>query len=213
MSKAALPTTRFLLVISLLLAAALLRPSEARAAEETAIFAGGCFWCVEADFDYVPGVLSTISGYIGGDAPNPTYAQVSAGGTGYYEAVKITFNPDIVSYEKLLDTFWRSVDPTDAGGQFCDRGDSYKTAIFTLSDAQKEIATQSKVTLQRAGQLDDPIVTVIRTATAFYPAEDYHQDYYARNPVRYKYYRFSCGRDARIADLWGKEAHRGILPH
>lgn len=183
------------------------------AGRKTAIFAGGCFWCMEADFDYVPGVLSTISGYIGGDAPNPTYAQVSAGGTGYYEAVKITFNPDIVSYEKLLDTFWRSVDPTDAGGQFCDRGDSYKTAIFTLSDAQKEIATQSKVTLQRAGQLDDPIVTVIRPATAFYPAEDYHQDYYARNPVRYKYYRFSCGRDARIADLWGKEAHRGILPH
>lgn len=211
MARITPPFLRFAVAAILLLAVACLRPGDGRAAEETAIFAGGCFWCVEADFDHVPGVLSTVSGYIGGDVPNPTYKQVSAGGTGHYEAVMITFNPDIVSYEKLLDSFWRSVDPTDASGQFCDRGDSYRTVIFTLSDAQREIATQSKVTLQRAGQLDDPIVTQILPAPPFYPAEEYHQDYYKKNPVRYKYYRFTCGRDARIEELWGPEAHRGIL--
>jgi peptide-methionine (S)-S-oxide reductase len=149
---------------------------------EIATFAGGCFWCVESDFDGVPGVAKTISGYTGGMLQNPTYKQVSAGGTGHIEAVEIHFDPAKVSYEKLLDVFWHSVDPTDAGGQFCDR-------------------------------LKQPIVTPIREATPFYPAETYHQDYYKKNPLHYRVYRYGCGRDARLTELWGKDAHRGIEKH
>ncbi|MCF8467741.1 MAG: peptide-methionine (S)-S-oxide reductase MsrA [Sneathiella sp.] len=189
--------------------------TSARAADaaQTAIFAGGCFWCVESDFDHVPGVLETISGYIGGERPDPTYKIVSAGGSGYYESVKITFDQAKISYSQLLDIFWRSVDPTDDGGQFCDRGASYKTAIFTTSDAQEEIAQASKTALAGSGLLKAPIVTQILPATTFYPAEDYHQDYYTKNPVRYKFYRYSCGRDANIESLWGAEAHQGIIEH
>ena len=211
MRQALFPALSTTFTAILFLLAAFLPSSQSYAAEETAILAGGCFWCVESDFDHVPGVVSTVSGYIGGETPNPTYKQVSAGGTGYIEAVKITFDPATISYDKLLDIFWRSVDPTDDGGQFCDRGESYKTAIFTISDAQNDIATQSKVTLEQSGKLPHTVVTAIRHATTFYPAEDYHQDYYNKNPIRYKYYRFSCGRDARVEELWGKEAHRGIL--
>ncbi|GBF27575.1 peptide methionine sulfoxide reductase MsrA [bacterium MnTg02] len=177
---------------------------------QVAIFAGGCFWCVESDFDSVPGVLETISGYTGGTLDNPTYKQVTAGGTGHSEAVRITFDPNKVTYERLLHIFWRSVDPTDNGGQFCDRGDSYKTAIFATDDIQLRLAKASKKMLQDPKVLDKPIVTPIRAASKFYPAEDYHQDYYNKNPLRYKFYRFRCGRDNRIRDLWGEEALTGI---
>lgn len=180
---------------------------------EIATFAGGCFWCVESDFDGVPGVVKTISGYTGGMLKNPTYKQVSAGGTGHIEAVEIHFDPAKVSYEKLLDVLWHSVDPTDAGGQFCDRGQSYETAIFTHSPEQKRIAEASKKMLMEKAGLKQTIVTPIREATPFYPAETYHQDYYKKNPLRYRVYRYGCGRDARLTELWGKEAHRGIEKH
>lgn len=178
-----------------------------------AIFAGGCFWCVESDFDHVPGVKKTISGYTGGILRDPTYKQVVAGGTGHIEAVQIHYDPMVVSYEKLLDVFWHSVDPTDAGGQFCDRGASYATAIFARSPEQKKLAEKSKAALEKSGALDKPIVTPIVTAAKFYPAEGYHQDYYKKNPIRYRLYRTSCGRDRRVKALWGKNAHRGIKKH
>ena len=181
--------------------------------EAVATFAGGCFWCVEADFDKVPGVVRTVSGYTGGPVKNPTYEKVSAGGTGHREAVQIFYDPKKVSYEKLLDIFWRSVDPTDAGGQFCDRGRSYETAIFANSPAQRRLAEASQRKLKESGVLKKPIVTPIETAGAFYPAEDYHQDYYKKSPLRYTYYRFGCRRDARIREVWGKDAHRGIPAH
>lgn len=182
--------------------------SDKPAVTETAIFAGGCFWCVESDFDHVPGVVETISGYTGGHLDNPTYRDVVSETTGHREAVKITFDPDKVSYETLLDTFFRSVDPTDADGQFCDRGESYTTAIFTLTEDQKAKAELSSSEAMKA--LGRDIVTLITPAGKFYPAEDYHQDYYQKNPVRYYGYRLGCRRDARIDDLWGDQAHRGI---
>ena len=181
--------------------------------QRIATFAGGCFWCVESDFDNVPGVLRTISGYTGGNLKDPTYNDVSAGGTGHREAVRIFFDPNKVTYTALLDIFWRSVDPTDAGGQFCDRGVSYETAIFANSAEQRRLAEASKRKLQHSGALNRPIVTPIETAGRFYPAEDYHQDYYKKSPLRYKLYRFGCGRDKRIRDLWGEDAHKGIAKH
>ena len=180
---------------------------------EVATFAGGCFWCVESDFDKVPGVVRTISGYTGGLLKDPTYKRVSAGGTGHREAVQIFYDSNKVSYEKLLDIFWRSVDPTDAGGQFCDRGRSYETAIFANSPVQRRLAEASKRQLTESEVLKKSIVTPIETAGAFYPAEDYHQDYYKKSSVRYKIYRFGCRRDARIREVWGKVAHRGIPAH
>ncbi len=185
----------------------------AAAGTETAIFAGGCFWCVESDFDGVPGVVSTVSGYTGGRTENPTYQQVTYGSTGHIEAVEIRYDPSKVSYEELVEVFWRSVDPTDAGGQFCDRGESYQTAIFAVSPEQRAAAEASKKRIEESGRLKAPILTPIVDASAFYRAEDYHQDYYKKNPVRYKFYRYSCGRDARIGDLWGEEAHQGIEGH
>ncbi len=190
--------------------------SISRAAEtdlQVATFAGGCFWCVESDFDSVPGVVRTISGYTGGLLMNPTYKQVSTGGSGHREAVQIFYNPEEVTYAVLLEVFWRSVDPTDDGGQFCDRGESYKTAIFANSPEQIQVAEESKGQLELSGVLDQPIVTPIAVAGPFYPAEDYHQDYYRKNPLSYGFYRWRCGRDARIEDLWGKDAHRGIATH
>lgn len=173
---------------------------------EVAIFAGGCFWCVEADFDKVPGVTKTISGYTGGHVKNPSYKQVSRGRTGHIESVSITFDPSITSYERLVYLFWRSVDPTDAGGQFCDRGESYTTAIFAVTEEQEITAEASKAELTIPGGFGHRVVTTIRTATDFWPAEDYHQNYYKKNPLRYRYYRSGCGRDKRVKTLWGDEA-------
>lgn len=175
---------------------------------KVAIFAGGCFWCVESDFDHVPGVVETISGYIGGHLDNPTYKDVVSETTGHREAVKITYDPAKVSYSQLLHTFFRSVDPTDPDGQFCDRGESYSTAIYTLDDEQKKLAEASSAEAMKV--LDRPIATLIVSADTFYPAEDYHQDFYLKNPIRYQYYRLGCRRDARIEALWGDEAHSGI---
>ena len=175
---------------------------------EKAVFAGGCFWCVESDFDKVPGVVSTTSGYTGGKTKNPTYKQVTYGDTGHYEAVEITYDPAKVSYEMLLTAFWHSVDPTDDGGQFCDRGDSYRTAVFALNDKQRKAAEASRKAAEK--KLGKPIVTPILAAATFYPAEYYHQNYYKNNSFRYRYYRFSCGRDNRLRDLWGKDAFKGI---
>ena len=170
----------------------------------TAIFADGCFWCVEADFDKLPGVLSTESGYIGGKLDNPTYEQVSAGGTGHAEAVRVTYDPSKVTYEELLGYFWRHVDPTAKDRQFCDVGSQYRTAIFYRDDAQRRAAEASKGALEKGGRFAR-IYTEIAAAGTFYPAEAYHQDYYTKNPIRYKFYRASCGRDARVKEVWGKK--------
>lgn len=178
----------------------------AGAAEKTAIFAGGCFWCMESDFEQVPGVGEVVSGYTGGTLEDPTYRNHS----GHVEAVRIRFDEAKVSYERLLDIFWRSVDPTDAGGQFCDRGHSYTTAVFALDDEQKAAAEASRAAVVASGKLKEEVVTPILDATKFTDAEDYHQDYYKKNPQRYSYYRRGCGRDARIEALWGEEAHAGI---
>ena len=175
---------------------------------EKTIFAGGCFWCVESDFDKVPGVVATVSGYTGGKTENPSYKQVSAGGTGHYEAVEITYDPAKVSYEALLTAFWHSVDPTDDGGQFCDRGQSYQTAVFVANEKQRSVAEASKNAAQKI--LGKQIVSPILAAARFYAAEDYHQNYYEKNPLRYRYYRWSCGRDKKVEDVWGKNAYKGI---
>ncbi len=169
-----------------------------------ATFAGGCFWCVEADFDKVPGVIRTTSGYIGGTVANPSYEQVAAKTTGHAEAVEIVFDPAKVSYEQLLEKFWRTIDPTTRDRQFCDAGSPYRTAIFTHGAQQAAAAQASKLALEKSKPFKEPIVTTIEPAGAFYLAEGYHQDYYKKNPVRYNYYRTSCGRDARLKELWAK---------
>ncbi len=181
----------------------------ARAETRTAIFAGGCFWCVESDFDAVPGVLSTVSGYIGGTSRNPTYRDHTA--AGHREAVKIDYDSTKVSYATLLDVFWHSVDPTDGGGQFCDRGHSYTTAIYAVGAADLKAAKKSKAEIAR--ELGKPVATDIAAAASFWPAEDYHQNYYRKNPLRYSYYRSGCGRDDRVKSLWGAAAHKGIAGH
>lgn len=188
--------------------ASLLSVGAAQAAEEKAVFAGGCFWCVEADFEKVDGVIEAVSGYIGGTVENPTYKQVTAGGTGHYEAVEITFDNEKVSYRELVDILWRTIDPVDEGGQFCDRGDSYRTAIFTRTADQEAAALASRTAAESA--LDQSIMTQIFSDDRFYEAEDYHQDYYKKNPVRYNFYRFTCGRNQRVEALWGDQAYMGI---
>ena len=170
----------------------------------TAIFAGGCFWCMEHDFDQVPGVISTTSGYTGGTVAHPTYEQVSAGGTGHAESVLVRYDPRKVDYRKLLDVFWHNIDPVAVDRQFCDRGSQYRSAIFYLDDAQKRLAEASKRKLEASGRFTQPIATQIVAAGRFYPAEAYHQDYYKKNPIRYKFYRFNCGRDQRLEEIWGK---------
>lgn len=172
----------------------------------SAIFAGGCFWCMEQPFDELDGVLSTTSGYIGGHTPSPTYSQISAGDTGHAEAVEVVYDPAKIGYDRLLEVFWRNVDPLDAGGQFCDRGDQYRTAVFYTTEEQRQAAERSKQELTASGRFDEPIVTPIVEADKFYTAEDYHQDYYMTNPVRYKFYRYRCGRDERLREVWGDEA-------
>ncbi len=178
-------------------------PSAGEAPPAKATFAGGCFWCMEPPFDKLEGVLSTTSGYIGGRKPDPTYAEVSAGGSGHAEAVQVAFNPSKISYEALLEVFWRNIDPTTLDRQFCDTGDQYRTGIFYHGEAQRSLAEQSKKKLEAEGILDRPIVTEITSAGVFWPAEEYHQDYYRKNPLRYPYYRSSCGRDRRLEELWG----------
>lgn len=171
-----------------------------------AVFAGGCFWCVESDFDKVPGVLSTTSGYTGGKTENPSYQEVSSHMTGHAEAVEIVFDASRVSYETLVAYFWRTIDPTTKDRQFCDVGSPYRTAIFAQDDAQLQIAQASRAALEKSKPFEAPIVTEVVKADTFYPAEDYHQDYYLKNPVRYGYYRNGCGRDARLKQLWGEAA-------
>ncbi|MPZ42636.1 MAG: peptide-methionine (S)-S-oxide reductase MsrA [Betaproteobacteria bacterium] len=174
---------------------------------ETAIFAGGCFWCMEPPYDALPGVVSTTSGYIGGHTKNPTYQQVSAGTTGHTEAVQIVFDPSKVSYQKLLEVFWRNIDPTTPNAQFCDHGSQYRSGIFYLNEEQHRLAVASRSQIERTKPFREPIVTEITRATTFYSAEDYHQDYYKKNPLRYKFYRSGCGRDNRLEQLWGKSGH------
>ncbi len=171
-----------------------------------ATFAGGCFWCMEPPFDKLEGVVSTTSGYIGGHQENPTYQGVSAGGTGHAEAVEILYDPDKISYGELLDVFWHNIDPITANRQFCDSGSQYRSAIFYHDEAQQRLAEQSKRALEQSGRFSQPIVTEIVPATTFYPAETYHQDYYRKNTLRYKFYRYSCGRDQRLEELWGEES-------
>ncbi|MCL4145675.1 UNVERIFIED_CONTAM: hypothetical protein GTU68_008192 [Idotea baltica] len=176
---------------------------EANAAEpQTLTVAGGCFWCVEADFEKVNGVIGAVSGYTGGSTANPTYKQVTRGGTGHYEAVQITFDPDVISRATLMDMFLRTVDPTDAGGQFCDRGDTYRTAIFVSGQSEKTLAKETIAAAQ--AELGQTIVTPILPASQFYLAEDYHQDYYKGRSLVLTFYREACGRDARVRELWGK---------
>jgi peptide-methionine (S)-S-oxide reductase len=174
---------------------------------KTAAFAGGCFWCMVHPFDSLPGVTSVLSGYTGGQVQNPTYEQVSAGGTGHRESVLITYDPKQISYDRLLDVFWRNVDPFDASGQFCDHGMQYTTAIFVADDEQRKLAERSKQAIEE--KLGRKVVTSILSAGPFWRAEDYHQDYYKKNPLRYRFYRYTCGRDARLDAVWGKEARGG----
>lgn len=169
--------------------------------QKTATFAGGCFWCMQGDFSAIPGVVKVVSGYTGGTTKNPTYEQVSAGGTGHVEAIEVTYDPARVSYQQLLDAFWRNVDPLDQYGQFCDKGSQYRAGIFTHDDEQKKLAEASKQKVQ--AMFSQPVATLIRPASVFYPAEDYHQDYYIKSRLRYKMYRMGCGRDERLHEVWG----------
>ena len=171
-----------------------------------AIFAGGCFWCMEHPCDELEGVKFTTSGYIGGHKKNPTYPQVSSGGTGHTEAVLIVYDPKKIGYEDLLKVFWRNIDPLTPNRQFCDSGSQYRTGVFYHNEEHKRLAEESKKAIEKSGRFSQPIVTEITAATKFYPAEDYHQDYYEKNPVRYAIYRYSCGRDRRLNALWG-ESH------
>lgn len=173
----------------------------AYAGTDTAIFAGGCFWCMEHPFDEVDGVISTTSGYTGGTKENPTYREVSSGTTGHYESEQVKYDPDKVSYQQLLDVYWKNIDPFDASGQFCDKGPQYRAVIFTKNEKEKELAIRSKQALQEKLEGKATVVTQILPAQKFYPAEDYHQDYYLKNPIRYKYYRYACGRDKRLEEV------------
>ncbi len=166
-----------------------------------ATFAGGCFWCMEKPFDKLDGVISTTSGYAGGHVENPTYKQVSAGGTGHKEVLQVVYNPEKVSYDKLLEVFWENIDPFDAGGQFCDRGEQYQSAVYAHNSEQREKAQKTKENV--AKKFDKEVVTPVLGFSNFYPAEEYHQDYYQKNPIRYWYYRGRCGRDDRLEELWG----------
>lgn len=192
---------RCILLLTLLCSVALANSSWGDSRQ--ALFAGGCFWCMEADFEKLPGVLSVTSGYTGGNTANPNYKAVSRGGTGHYEAVNINYDPTVISYAQLLEVFWRNIDPYDDRGQFCDKGESYRSAIFTGDETEARLARQSKKQAQETLATAQPLVTSIVEASEFYPAEEYHQDYYKKNPVRYKYYRWNCGRDQRLEALWG----------
>jgi len=200
------PLRHWILSITLAVAAVTVyaAPGEPDAGYATATFAGGCFWCMEPPFDKLDGVISTTSGYTGGHTENPTYKEVSRGGTGHAESVQVVYDPQKISYGKLLDVFWHNVDPTTAEGQFCDWGDQYRSEIFYHTPEQQQLAERSKAELEKVKPFKEPIVTRISAAGTFYPAEDYHQDYYKKNPLRYKFYRYGCGRDQRLEELWGK---------
>ncbi len=194
-------------VRTILLALAVSVGGVAAAAEpKTAIFAGGCFWCMEPPFEKLPGVISTTVGYTGGTVSHPTYEQVSAGGTGHAESVRVVYDPEKIRYEQLLDVFWHNVDPVTRDAQFCDHGGQYRTAIFVTDDEQRSQALASKRALEDSKKLPGPIVTEIVTAGEFWPAEEYHQRYHEKNPIRYRYYRWNCGRDQRLRELWGAAA-------
>jgi peptide-methionine (S)-S-oxide reductase len=193
-------------LVSLILAAVVSLASGAPPERSTAIFAGGCFWCEETAFEGLPGVLSVTSGYTGGHVKNPTYEQVSSGGTGHAESVEVVFDPTKTSYEKLLEVFWHNVDPFQKDGQFCDHGNQYRSAIFYKGDAQKKAAEDSKRKLEDDPKFKGKIVTQIIAATEFYPAEEYHQDFWKKSPARYNAYRAGCGRDARLKQIWGEAA-------
>lgn len=198
-----------LLVIGLFVAASATAINTDRTTDEprleTATFAGGCFWCMEEAFDRVEGVISTTSGYTGGQRANPTYEEVSAGGTGHAEAVQVIYDPAKVSYARLLDAFWHNIDPTTPDRQFCDKGHQYRSAVFFHDETQKRLAEESKQMLEKSKPFKGPIVTEIVPATEFYPAEEYHQNFYQKNPIRYKFYKFNCGRAQRLQELWGKK--------
>jgi peptide-methionine (S)-S-oxide reductase len=193
---------------TLLLLSIAIAPAHAASAADNptlakATFAGGCFWCMEHPFDQLDGVISVTSGYTGGHKKQPTYEEVSAGGTGHAEAVQIVYDPSKITYEKLLDVFWHNIDPTVANRQFCDSGTQYRSGIFYHDEHQRRLAEESKQALEASKRFKVPIVTEITAASEFYLAEDYHQRYYEKNPVRYKFYRYSCGRDQRLHELWG----------
>ena len=180
------------------------------AGQEVAIFAGGCFWCIESDFDKVPGVVATTSGYTGGRTERPSYREIGTKKTGHFEALHVVYDPETVSYDQLLTAFWHSIDPTDPSGQFCDKGEPYRTAIFALNAEQQQKAEASKQAIIASGALKDPVVTPVLNAATFYPAETYHQDYYRKKPIRYVYYRNGCGRDRTVKKVWGDRAYKGI---
>jgi len=188
----------------LLLAATAIATPPPKLAEAT--FAGGCFWCMEPPFEALEGVVDVTAGYTGGNVRNPTYEQVSAGGTGHAESIRVLYDPKKITYEKLLDVYWHNVDPTTPDRQFCDHGHQYRTAIFYHDEAQRRAAVASKNELDQTKPFPEPIVTEIVPAGPFWPAEEYHQDYYKKNPIRYTYYRSSCGRDRRLKELWGDAA-------
>ena len=177
--------------------------TEGPAGTEMAVFAGGCFWCTESDFDKMPGVVETISGYTGGEASTADYQQVSAGGTGHIESVAVFFDPSKTSYATLVEAFWKTIDPITPNAQFCDHGSQYSSALYYANDKQKALREASREALARSGRFEQPIATLILPRQPFYPAEEYHQDYYQKNPLRYNFYRTTCGRDARLEELWG----------
>ena len=197
-----MPFSRLVLVASLIVL-----PAMAQGADVAkATFAGGCFWCMEPPYDKLDGVIATTSGYAGGHVDNPTYEQVSSGGTGHVEVVQVTYDPDKITYQELLDVYWPNTDPTDPDGQFCDQGSSYRPAIFYHNEEQKRLAEASKEALQKNKPFEGPVTTKIEPLNDnFWAAEDYHQNYYKKNPVRYKFYRYRCGRDDRLGELWGKD--------
>lgn len=203
--KLLLTARHSLLIATLFLAGGSMAETTADQDHTIAIFAGGCFWCMEKPFDELDGVISTTAGYIGGNVDNPTYKQVSQGKTGHTEAIEIAYDPNRVSYDELLDVFWHNIDPTNANGQFCDWGSQYRSGIFFRDNEQQVLASKSKAALEELKPFKEPVATEITAASTFYPAEDYHQDYYKKNPVRYKFYRYGCGRDKRLQELWGEK--------
>ncbi len=202
--RTALASTSLILAVSAAAQAPATSGARSAAHAELATFSGGCFWCMQPAFDRLPGVIRTTVGYTGGTVKDPTYEEVSSGTTGHAESIEIEYDPGRISYDQLLYVFWHNVDPTDAGGQFCDRGSQYTSAIYYHDEAQRAAAERSRSALEKSKPFPGAIVTRIVPASTFYPAEDYHQEYYRKNPIRYTYYRWGCGRDQRLKELWGK---------